>query len=149
MIWDLLPNLSTGSWCVCPLPLYGELTKPFPAKRCKEGHQTRRPYVSLSVCPGHGVLREFKQLATYGDFNYHPRCTKLNTTHICLADDLLIYCGAGLLSVKLRHGAFLKFPKASGLQANTDNCSIYIAGVADHTRQEIFNELGYALHIAI
>lgn len=56
-----------------------------------------------------------------------------------------MYCRADLLSVKLLNGAFLKFSEASRLQANTDKSSIYIAGVADHTRQEILDALGYTL----
>ncbi|KAH0778513.1 hypothetical protein KY290_004940 [Solanum tuberosum] len=37
----------------------------------------------------------------------------------------------------------MKFSRASGLQANADKSSLYIAGVADHIKQELLKELGY------
>ncbi|KAK4737144.1 hypothetical protein R3W88_000841 [Solanum pinnatisectum] len=79
-----------------------------------------------------------------GNFNFHPRCRKLNSVYICFADDLLMYCRADLISVKLLNKAFMRFSKASCLQANLDKSSLYIAGVADHTKEELFKELGYA-----
>lgn len=69
----------------------------------------------------------------------------MNNTHMCFADDFLMYCRADIISVKLLHEAFLKFSKASGLEANTEKSSIYIAGVADNTKQAILDELGYTL----
>jgi len=87
--------------------------------------------------------RELKQMATNVDFNYHPRCERLNIIHICFADDLLMYCRADLISVKLMYAAFRNFSEASGLQANTEKSSIYIAGVTDHTKQSIIEALGF------
>ncbi|KAH0682899.1 hypothetical protein KY290_021494 [Solanum tuberosum] len=87
--------------------------------------------------------RELNQLSINGNFNFHPRCRKLNSIHICLADDLLMYCRADLISVKLLNEAFLRFSKALGLQANLEKSSLYIAGVADHTKEELLKELRY------
>ncbi|XP_049402279.1 uncharacterized protein LOC125866010 [Solanum stenotomum] len=44
------------------------------------------------------------------------------------------YSLADIVSVKLMYDVFIKFSKASGLQANTDKSSIYIAGVSDQTK---------------
>ncbi|GMI94912.1 hypothetical protein HRI_003160500 [Hibiscus trionum] len=30
--------------------------------------------------------------ATQGIFQFHPKCKKLNLTHLCFADDLLVFC---------------------------------------------------------
>ncbi|KAJ8526485.1 hypothetical protein K7X08_028962 [Anisodus acutangulus] len=38
---------------------------------------------------------------------------------------------------------FLKFSMASGLQANADKSSIYLAGISDHLKADILVELGY------
>ncbi|WMV25639.1 hypothetical protein MTR67_019024 [Solanum verrucosum] len=54
-----------------------------------------------------------------------------------------MYCRADLIYVKLLNEAFLRFSKASGLHANLENSSLYIAGVADHTKEELLKELGY------
>lgn len=64
--------------------------------------------------------RELNQLARNRNFNFHPRCKKLGSVHICLADDLLMYCRDDITSVRLLNEAFMKFPKAFGLQANVD-----------------------------
>ncbi|KAH0707403.1 hypothetical protein KY290_011959 [Solanum tuberosum] len=50
---------------------------------------------------------------------------------------------ADIISVRLLNEAFVKISKASGLQANVDKSSLYIAGVATHTKAEILEELGY------
>lgn len=78
-----------------------------------------------------------------GNFNFHPRCRKLGVTHICFADDLLMFCRADLISVKLLHSAFIAFSKASGLQANPDKSTTYFAGVNTDAKQEILEYLGY------
>lgn len=62
--------------------------------------------------------RELSQLTTNGDFNFHPKCRKLESVHICFADDLRMYCRSDLISVTLLNDAFTWFSKASGLQAN-------------------------------
>ncbi|KAK4726701.1 hypothetical protein R3W88_031618 [Solanum pinnatisectum] len=88
--------------------------------------------------------RELNQLSVNDNFNFHPRCRKLNSVHICFADDLLMYCRADLISVKFLNEAFIIFSKALGLQANLEKSSLYITGVADHTKEELLKELGYA-----
>ncbi|XP_049394711.1 uncharacterized protein LOC125859002 [Solanum stenotomum] len=87
--------------------------------------------------------RELKQMATNVDFNYHPSCERMNSIHICFADDLLMYCRADLLSVRLMYATFRNFSEASGLQENTEKSFIYIVGVTNHTKQRIIEELRF------
>lgn len=63
--------------------------------------------------------------------------------HICFGDDLLMFCKADVLSVKLMFDAFSKFSKVTGLQANTEKSSIYMSGVEDQEKQAILRELGF------
>ncbi|KAK4739833.1 hypothetical protein R3W88_003530 [Solanum pinnatisectum] len=53
-----------------------------------------------------------------------------------------MYCRADIISVGLLNAAFMRFSKASGLQANVDKSSLYIVGVDDHTKQVILEKLG-------
>ena len=68
-------------------------------------------------------LREDKQ------FKYHPRCSKLDITHLCFEDDLLLFARGDLDSVKAMQLCFSQFSQASGLQANLSKSSIYCGGV--------------------
>lgn len=87
--------------------------------------------------------RELGQLHKNGDFNFHLRCRKLNTTHICFVDDLLMYCRADFESIKILNATFHKFSVVSGLQANVDKSVIYMVGISTTEKQEIFATLGF------
>lgn len=74
--------------------------------------------------------------------NFHPRCKKLNITHMMFADDLLMFSRADSNSVKIIFDAFSKFLEASGLAANLDKSSVYMAGVTNDEEQIIRVGLG-------
>ncbi|XP_060182130.1 secreted RxLR effector protein 78-like [Lycium barbarum] len=50
-------------------------------------------------------------------FKHHPRCSKLNITHMCFADDMLFFARGDQSSVSALHNYFNKFFAASGLTA--------------------------------
>lgn len=108
------------------LLLNGGLTAPFPTNRGIKQRDPMSPY--LFILAMEYLVRELNQLAANGDFNYHPRCERLNSNHICFADDLLMYCRDDLSSVKLMHASFMRFSEAFGLKANNEKSFIYIAG---------------------
>ncbi|XP_019233197.1 PREDICTED: uncharacterized protein LOC109213816 [Nicotiana attenuata] len=89
------------------------------------------------------LSRELKELHKNGDFNYHPKCRKLNNIHVCFADDLLMYCRADMESIRILNDAFYRFSQASGLQANASKSAIYMAGIDQKAREEILQTLGF------
>ncbi|XP_070010474.1 uncharacterized protein [Nicotiana sylvestris] len=89
------------------------------------------------------LQREFIQLTKMKDFKFHPRCKKLGVVHVCFADDLLMFCKDDIQSIRLLKQAFHKFSMVSGLQANADKSSVYIAGVSIWKKEEILQELGF------
>ncbi|XP_019232463.1 PREDICTED: uncharacterized protein LOC109213163 [Nicotiana attenuata] len=76
------------------------------------------------------LQREMSTLAVQKEFRYHPKCKKLGVTHICFANDLLMFCRGDKQSVNALQNTLNKFSNASGLQASAEKSSIYIAGRA-------------------
>nr|XP_016469543.1 PREDICTED: uncharacterized mitochondrial protein AtMg01250-like [Nicotiana tabacum] len=110
------------------LNINGGLTTPFKGKRGIRQGDPMSPY--LFVLAMEYLQREFMQLPKMKDFKFHPRCKKLGVVHVCFADDLLMFCKADIQSVRLLKQVFHKFYMVSGLQANVDKSSVYIAGVS-------------------
>ncbi|XP_069147459.1 uncharacterized protein [Solanum lycopersicum] len=89
------------------------------------------------------LSRLLKGLREDKKFKYHPRCSKLDITHLCFADDLLMFARGDLESVKAIQLCFSQFSQASGLQANLSKSSIYCGGVKKEVRNQIVQQLGY------
>ena len=81
------------------------------------------------------LSRLFKELREEKVFKYHPKCSKLAITHLCFADDLLLFSRGDLESIKMLQRCFSKFSQASGLQANQAKSSIYCGGVQMEVKQ--------------
>lgn len=89
------------------------------------------------------LTRPLKTLKNNPDFNYHPRCAKLNLVQLGFADDLLLFCWGDVISAKLLYACFDNFSKASGLVANQGKSYVYFGGVAPNIQQEILQTLGF------
>nr|GFA44405.1 hypothetical protein [Tanacetum cinerariifolium] len=59
------------------------------------------------------------------DFNYHFGCKHLKITHICFADDLLVFCHGDHCSMKLIKDSIDEFGKCSGLLPNFSKSSLF------------------------
>jgi hypothetical protein len=63
-------------------------------------------------------------------FRFHPKCRKLKLTHLCFADDLLIFSAAELESIRTIHSILGEFEELSGLKANPSKSSFFCSGVS-------------------
>lgn len=66
-----------------------------------------------------------------GKFGYHRRCEDSKLTHLCLADDLLIFAEGNLDSVKNILQLLKDFELQSGLALNIQKTSFYSAGLSE------------------
>lgn len=123
------------------LLINGGLTPPFRAKRGLRQGEPMSLY--LFVLAMEYLRREMSMLSHNGDFNFYPRCSKLDSVRICFADDFLMYCWADIISVRLVHAAFKRFSLASRLHANNTKSALYIAGVTQHIKEEMLEELEF------
>lgn len=130
--------LTTVSYC---FNVNGHITEKFMAKRGLRQGDPLSPFFFALVMEY--LSRELKQLSKIPDY-YHPRCQKLDTTHLCFANDLLLSSRGDLISVQLLKTAFQKFSHATGLKANLAKSQVYCGGIPDHDKQQIQQFLNYS-----
>ncbi|KAL2920834.1 LINE-1 retrotransposable element ORF2 protein [Bienertia sinuspersici] len=88
------------------------------------------------------LSRCMQELSDEPDFNFHPRCEKIQLTHMMFADDLLMLARADVTSVQILLEAFFKFSKASGLLANLEKSEVYFGGVSEAQQDNMLGILG-------
>ncbi|XP_074266789.1 uncharacterized protein LOC141590074 [Silene latifolia] len=75
------------------------------------------------------------------EFNYHSLCRTLKLSHLCFADDLIMFCRGDRVSIKVLLRAFATFSSVSGLEMNCDKSEIYFNGIPQ-------GEIDYILSIS-
>ncbi|XP_019224539.1 PREDICTED: uncharacterized protein LOC109206196 [Nicotiana attenuata] len=118
----------------------GEPTKPFEARGLRQS-DLMSPFLYAIVMEY--LSRNLSDPRDEKQFKFHPKCSKMNITHLSFANDLLMFAKGELTSVGLLHRKFGNFTDASGLQANMSKSAIYFGGVPDSLRHDIQQPLGY------
>ncbi|CAA7034489.1 unnamed protein product [Microthlaspi erraticum] len=67
--------------------------------------------------------------ATEGSFDYHPGCEDLQLTHLCFADDLLIFLEGSERSLSGVLSVLSSFERMSGLGINLQKTSMFCQGL--------------------
>ncbi|XP_074278497.1 uncharacterized protein LOC141602085 [Silene latifolia] len=62
-------------------------------------------------------------------FKHHPLCKRMNLTHLCFADDLLVFCRGDWDSMIVSIRAFNTFLAAFGLKINKQKSNVYGNGM--------------------
>jgi hypothetical protein len=75
-------------------------------------------------------------------FKFHPKCASLKLTHLCFADDLLIFSEASLISIKIIKSALLEFESLSGLKSNPTKSSFFCSGISERIKHVLLDDLG-------
>ncbi|XP_039053109.1 uncharacterized protein LOC120195048 [Hibiscus syriacus] len=83
--------------------------------------------------------------ARCGIFKYHPRCKRISLTHLCFADDLLLFCYGSLDSVLGVVSVLNKFYELSGLMLNASKTDMYACGVNDGVLEQIKRATGFRI----
>jgi hypothetical protein len=79
------------------------------------------------------------------NFNFHPKCEKLQITNICFADDLIMFTRGDETSIKLMMGEFQKFSDSTGLKANPAKCKVYFGGVPALEQKKIVTATSFSV----
>ncbi|WMV12322.1 hypothetical protein MTR67_005707 [Solanum verrucosum] len=72
-------------------------------------------------------------------------CKKVKLTHLIFADDLMIFCKGNLASVNRVIEALSHFSATTGLEANMEKSSVFLAGIDDDTRNQIIKRTRFAV----
>ncbi|KAJ0954856.1 putative RNA-directed DNA polymerase [Helianthus annuus] len=72
------------------------------------------------------ILRNIRE---QGNFTYHWGCKDLKITHVCFADDLMLFSHADEDSVKILKTALEEFSAVSGLVPNLNKSTMYFGNV--------------------
>ena len=82
--------------------------------------------------------------ATTRKFGYHPYCHDLKITHLCFADDLLIFSDGQRQSIDGILEVFKRFSEASGLHISMEKSTLYLAGLRNDAKQEVLSHFTFA-----
>ncbi|XP_056685901.1 uncharacterized protein [Spinacia oleracea] len=130
--------------CLCSVS-YSILVNGFPSKPipAQKGLRQGDPMSPFLFAIGMEYLsRCLSSLNNSKGFRFHPRCKRIELTHLMFADDLLMFARGDDASVSLLFEAFSKFSAASGLEANMMKSELYLAGVPDSVAQSILAKIG-------
>ncbi|XP_059295399.1 uncharacterized protein LOC132048723 [Lycium ferocissimum] len=120
----------------------GKPSLPFEAKKGLRQGDPMSPFLFVMVMEY--LSRVLKQVGRNSDFNFHPKCERLNLIHLGFADDLLLFCRGDIGLVQLLFERFQCFSKVSGLVANFSKSSVYCGGMTSEEEQEILGTLGFS-----
>ncbi|CAH1443919.1 unnamed protein product [Lactuca virosa] len=76
-------------------------------------------------------------------FRYHWRCQDQKLTHLCFADDLMVFCHGSSGSIKIVKRALDEFASAAGLLPNLSKSHIFFGNVKEHYKRKIFRILPF------
>lgn len=78
-------------------------------------------------------------------FKYHPKCAKMQITHLAFADDLILFARGEAGSVRILMQTIHNFGQMSGLYINHQKSKVFAAGVSPEVLNEIQNITQFSL----
>ncbi|XP_074305620.1 uncharacterized protein LOC141640841 [Silene latifolia] len=117
------------------LALNGSIFGLFKGQRGRRQGDPLSPFI-FTICLEYlsRILRVVQKLEKY---KFHPLCNRVKLSHLCFADDLILFCKGDRASVKLLFKSFEYFSKASGLVMNKGKSNIYCNGIDDKLIKEL------------
>ncbi|GKF84427.1 RNA-directed DNA polymerase, eukaryota, reverse transcriptase zinc-binding domain protein, partial [Tanacetum coccineum] len=101
------------------------------------------PYLFTMVMEFFTLVME-KNVRNSPDFNYYFGCKQLKITHICFADDLLVFCHGDPSSVRLIKNSVDEFGTCSGLLPNFSKSTMFFGSISVEDQQELLKILPFA-----
>ncbi|XP_010463164.1 PREDICTED: uncharacterized protein LOC104743817 [Camelina sativa] len=133
--------------CICSasfsVQVNGELAGYFQSKRGLRQGCSLSPYLFV-ICMN--VLSLMLDKAATDQFiGYHPRCKTMNLTHLCFADDILIFTDGSSHSIVATLAVFDRFAAVSGLRINLQKSSLFMAGFSTQHQHDILQHFQFSV----
>ncbi|GJT83580.1 RNA-directed DNA polymerase, eukaryota, reverse transcriptase zinc-binding domain protein [Tanacetum coccineum] len=80
-----------------------------------------------------------KNIKADGRFRYHAGCKDLQLTHLCFADDLMVFCNGDVHSISIMKKFLNEFRNVSVLLPNIKKSTIFFRSINDQVKKEIIN----------
>ncbi|GLT35246.1 hypothetical protein SLA2020_097140 [Shorea laevis] len=91
------------------------------------------------------LSRLLNKAAQEGRLPFHPKCNKVGLTHLCFADDLLIFTDGSPRAVSVVDSILKEFYLVTGLKVNYQKSEIYYCGVQDSIIKNLAATYGFKL----
>lgn len=119
----------------------GELAGYFQSRRGLRQGCSLSPYLFV-ICMN-VLSKMLDEAAAKGLIGYHPKCKNIGLTHLCFADDLMIFVEGSQRSVEGILKVFEDFDKMSGLKISLEKSTLFMAGLGNHKQEEILNHFPF------
>ncbi|KAG7569624.1 Endonuclease/exonuclease/phosphatase superfamily [Arabidopsis thaliana x Arabidopsis arenosa] len=130
--------VSTASFSV---QVNGDLAGFFKSERGLRQGCSLSPYLFV-ICMN--VLSSLlDRAAAMRKFGYHPRCKNMKLTHLCFADDIMVFSDGKITSMEGILQVFKDFAKASGLSISLEKSTLFLAGVSNLSREVILTRFPF------
>ncbi|XP_074291068.1 uncharacterized protein LOC141617828 [Silene latifolia] len=86
------------------------------------------------------LSRQLRVISNKPQVFYHPKCSKVQLTHLIFVDDLMIFTRGDVPSIQVVTKALNKFGAWSGLIANKEKTNIYFGGTQDNIKAAILEK---------
>ncbi|GJY23868.1 RNA-directed DNA polymerase, eukaryota, reverse transcriptase zinc-binding domain protein [Tanacetum coccineum] len=100
------------------------------------------PYLFTMVMEFFTLIME-RNVETTPEFNYHFGCRRLEVTHICFVDDLLVFCHDDPSSVRLIKSSLEEFGSHSGLVPNFSKSTVFFGSINNEDQQCLLDILPF------
>jgi hypothetical protein len=132
--------ISTASFSV---QVNGELSGFFRSERGLRQGCSLSPYLFV-ICMN--VLSCMLDKAAEGKrIGYHPRCRNMSLTHLCFADDIMVFSDGTTKSIKGTLEVFDRFAAMSGLKISLEKSTAFMAGISPRAKEAILQQFPFAL----
>ncbi|GKV27354.1 hypothetical protein SLEP1_g36534 [Rubroshorea leprosula] len=83
--------------------------------------------------------------AEEGKFAYHPKCKNVQLTHLCFANNLMIFTDGSLASLNAIDAVLTHFYKVSGLRVNYAKSELFCCGLSTSHTQLLVEKFGFKI----
>ncbi|GJX99346.1 RNA-directed DNA polymerase, eukaryota, reverse transcriptase zinc-binding domain protein [Tanacetum coccineum] len=86
-----------------------------------------------------------KNIKEDGQFKYHAGCKELKITHICFANDLMVFCHGNAHSLSIVKKSLNEFSKYSGLLPNLKKSTLFFGSIKDNLKYDLLKIVPFSV----